>query len=101
VRTALLLSRAALFIGTDSGPMHLAAALGTTFLGLYGPTSPGHTAPRIGRGSALYAGFPCSPCDQSTCVRPADPCMPHHTAEEVFRVAAGILTHSAPVGEHG
>ena len=40
-----LLRRALLFIGGDTGPLHLAAALGTPIVGLYGPTSPERNGP--------------------------------------------------------
>ncbi|MEO0476887.1 MAG: glycosyltransferase family 9 protein [Planctomycetota bacterium] len=43
-----VLQQAGLFIGNDAGPMHLAAQLGTTTLGIFGPTDPGKTAPRGG-----------------------------------------------------
>lgn len=100
-RTALLLAHATLFIGTDSGPLHLAAALGTTCIGLYGPASPEHTAPPAAGGRMMYTHFPCSPCDQRGCIRPDDPCMRHHTPEDVFRTAATMLTHRSPVAAHG
>jgi heptosyltransferase I len=40
-----LLRRAALFVGGDSGPTHLAAALGVPLVGLYGPTDPARNGP--------------------------------------------------------
>jgi lipopolysaccharide heptosyltransferase I len=42
---AFLLSRARLVIGADTGPLHLAAALGTPVIGLYGPTNPARNGP--------------------------------------------------------
>ena len=41
-----MLAEAAIFVGNDSGPGHLAAALGTPTLVLFGPTDPAHFAPR-------------------------------------------------------
>jgi lipopolysaccharide heptosyltransferase I len=49
--TARLASRAALFVGADTGPTHLAAAAGTPTLALFGPTDParfGPVGPRVG-----------------------------------------------------
>ncbi|HSE97935.1 MAG TPA: glycosyltransferase family 9 protein, partial [Blastocatellia bacterium] len=40
-----LARRAALFVGGDTGPLHLAAASGTPIVGLYGPTSPARNGP--------------------------------------------------------
>ena len=42
---ARLLRNAQLVIGGDTGPLHLAAALGTPVIGLYGPTNPARNGP--------------------------------------------------------
>ncbi len=63
-----LLRGCALFVGTDSGLMHLAAALGVPTLGLFGSTNPAWTAPRGPRAAALAVeGFDCSPCYLRDC----------------------------------
>jgi heptosyltransferase II len=47
----------------DSGPMHLAGALGTPFAAIFGPTHPDlGFAPGYPYGAVLHAGLPCSPC---------------------------------------
>jgi heptosyltransferase II len=59
-----LISRCKLFIGNDSGPMHIAAAMGTKTLGLFGPNLPKRFGP-YGKGNiGLYKGYNCefSPC---------------------------------------
>ncbi|CAK0762306.1 Glycosyltransferase family 9 protein [uncultured Gammaproteobacteria bacterium] len=63
LQAAAYLARCALFVGNDSGLMHLAAATGMPTLGLFGPSRPEHYAPR-GR----CAGFVTTPetCDQIT-----------------------------------
>lgn len=63
---AALLERCHLFVGNDSGPMHLAAALGVPTVGLFGPGSPRSTAPigRAGSVTTLGGDYPCSPCRQ-------------------------------------
>ncbi len=65
---AAVLSRARAFVGNDSGPMHLAAAVGTPTLGIFGSTSPVWTAPR-GPLAAVWGphAVPCSPCFRKTC----------------------------------
>ncbi len=61
--TAALLKRSALFIGNDSGPLHLAAALDIPTIGLYGPTDPRQFYPYDPtRHLYIYKGLPCSPC---------------------------------------
>ncbi|MCL6521499.1 MAG: glycosyltransferase family 9 protein [Firmicutes bacterium] len=62
LRTAALLARVDLFVGNDSSPLHLAAAVGTPTLALFGPTDPRNFAPRGERHRLLRAGLECSPC---------------------------------------
>jgi heptosyltransferase I len=62
-----LLSRASLLITNDSGPMHVAAAVGTPVVALFGPTSAARTGP-YGVGHDVLTGkVPCSPCFSRTC----------------------------------
>ena len=88
---AAVLRRAAVMVTVDSGPMHLAAALGTPLVALFGPTDAGRTGP-YGRGprSILREALPCAPClrrrcgipDERLCMRSIDP----------HRVVAAALT---------
>ena len=65
---AALLESADLFVGNDSGPMHLAAALGTPTVGIFGSTSPEWTGPRGERVRVVGpAAVDCSPCFRKTC----------------------------------
>ena len=59
-----VLRRSMLFLGNDSGVMHLAAAAGVPLLALFGPTSPVRFGPWGKRARVLYTSFPCSPCRQ-------------------------------------
>jgi heptosyltransferase-1 len=64
---AALAFHANLFITTDTGPMHLAAAAGAKVLALFGPTAPWRTGP-YGMGHiALRTGIGCSPCFKRKC----------------------------------
>ena len=69
-RLARFLERADLFIGVDSGPLHLAAALGTPVVGLYGPKHTGTYGPFWPGGASVVADYPCSPCRFRRCPRP-------------------------------
>jgi ADP-heptose:LPS heptosyltransferase len=61
-----LLRKCAIFIGNDSGPLHLAQQCGASVIGIYGPGDPNVTGLRsISRGEVVYHSFPCSPCRQS------------------------------------
>jgi len=64
---AAVLERAALFVGNDSGPMHVAAAVGTRVVAVFGPGAPYKTAPYLApdRVRVVYASLPCSPCRQA------------------------------------
>jgi len=57
-----LLARAALVVSNDSGPMHIAAALGAPTLGLFGPETPKRYGPVGARAVALWDPPPCGPC---------------------------------------
>jgi heptosyltransferase I len=62
-----LLERAELVIANDSGPMHIAAALGRPLVTPFGPTNPIRTGPYQRLGSVIRLDIPCSPCYSRTC----------------------------------
>ncbi len=86
-----ILRRSALFVGNDSGIMHIAAAAGTPLVALFGPQSPVIFGPWSLRARVIYKAFACSPCRQkffreckpSSRRRPA--CMEAISVDEVFR----------------
>ncbi len=85
-----ILRTVSVFIGNDSGLMHLSAALGTPTLGLFGPTNPAWTSPRGRCTSVLKVdGFQCSPCYRRTCHEPRF-CMETLAAEMVFLAALDL-----------
>ena len=91
--TAVVIQHASVFIGNDSGPLHLASALGLTVVGLFGPASPELTAPPHLKGATLYKKVECSPCDQRKCVRPEAPCMSLLSVDEVMSQVVKCLAH--------
>jgi len=62
-----ILRHADLIVTGDSSPMHLAAALGTPYVALFGPTPVNERAPFDSKGHVIVKPIPCSPCDLSTC----------------------------------
>ncbi|MBK5275004.1 MAG: lipopolysaccharide heptosyltransferase II [Desulfuromonadales bacterium] len=62
--TMALLKRCVLFVGNDSGVMHLAAAAGIPLVALFGPQSPVKFGPWNERATVMYSRFSCSPCRQ-------------------------------------
>lgn len=61
------LSFAALFVGNDSGPMHIAGSVGIPVVAVFGPSNPQKTAPYLDEKKLriIYKKLPCSPCRQS------------------------------------
>lgn len=64
---AAILARADLMVAVDSGPMHIAAALGTPLVALFGPSDPRRTGPYGGRAAILREDLPCAPCLKRRC----------------------------------
>ena len=66
-----LMDRAALFVGGDSGPLHVASTSDVPIVGLYGPTLPARSAPwrprTLPTASIDVGVLPCRPCDQRVC----------------------------------
>jgi len=85
-----LLSRCHLFIGNDSGAMHVAAAVGLPVVAVFGPTDPSGTAPVTPRCSIVQERSYCSPCFLRRC--PTDHrCMTKITVEIVEAAANAWL----------
>ena len=62
--------RCAVVVTNDSGPMHLAAAVGTPVVAIFGPTDPALTGPYGVGHSVLRVDLPCAPCFQDRCTQP-------------------------------
>jgi len=61
---AAVLERLAVFVTGDTGPMHLAAAVGTPVVALFGPSDPVRYAPRTVTSCIVRIDLPCSPCNR-------------------------------------
>jgi heptosyltransferase-1 len=86
---ACLYRQAALVITTDSGPMHLAAAVGTPVIALFGPTDPVRTGPYGPGHRVIRRGLDCMPCFRRRCDTPR--CMTEISVEEVFEAVRKML----------
>ena len=62
-----LLAAARLAVSNDSGLMHVAAAVGTPLVAIYGSTSPDNTPPLTARAEIVSLRLACSPCHQKVC----------------------------------
>jgi ADP-heptose:LPS heptosyltransferase len=90
-----LLARARLLVANDTGPVHLAGALGVPVVGLYGPNTPRLYGPLAPGSVAFYDAPPCSPCitnfnyKTSRCRNPV--CIRAHDVEDVGAAALRLL----------
>lgn len=78
-------------VANDSGPLHLAAAVGTRCLGLYGPVDPRWSGPLSGRAEALYHGLDCSPCFARVCPLGHHDCLQGMGVTEVLEALQSLL----------
>ena len=83
-----VMAGARFYIGSDSGPLHLAAAMGTPVVALYGPTDPACTGPHGQGHIILNRELDCAPCQRGCESRR---CMAGITVEEVLAAAATLL----------
>jgi heptosyltransferase-2 len=86
---AALFSSCSVFIGNDSGAMHVAAAAGLPVIGIFGSTDPEGTAPVTEQFTLIREAVSCSPCFLRRC--PVDHrCMTRIAADSVFAAAARV-----------
>ena len=90
-----VLGRLDLLVTNDSGPMHLAAALGVPCVALFGPTDPERTGPTGDGHRVLYTDRWCSPCFRRRCPLLHHRCLKDHQAEAVEDVCREILEGSS------
>lgn len=89
---AALLARCDLLVSNDTGPLHLAAAVGTPVLALFGATDPAVCGPRgAGPVRVLYDRVPCAPCYLETCPVPGHPCLDGIDVARVLAEARALL----------
>ncbi len=97
-RLSALLEKVNLLITNDSGPMHIAAALGTPVAALFGPTDPELTGP-YGKGHVvLRKNLDCNPCMRRPCTKGKPVCMEMITVEEAAKAVLNRIkgeTHGA------
>ncbi len=86
-----LISRSLLFIGPDSGPMHIAASTSTPIVALFGPTLPAHFAPWQAKAIIIEKDFKCRPCKQRHCIYEDFRCLRTIIPEEVFQACRRFI----------
>ena len=90
-----LVARAAVYVGGDSGPLHLAATSDVPIVGLYGPTLPVRSAPwrplDIPTAAVERLDLACRPCDQRRCVTDDFRCLTGIGPEQVVAAVEQVL----------
>jgi ADP-heptose:LPS heptosyltransferase len=93
---AAILERLDLLITGDTGPMHLAAAVGTPVVAIFGPSEPARYAPRGPDDRIVRIDLPCSPCNRirrppARCVGHTPDCLASVSIDSVFAAAMSVL----------
>lgn len=94
---AALIERASVVIAGDTGPLHMAAALGVPAVSLFGPTNPRVYAPQGVIYRALSHLRSCSYCHKRQCYKGTDTCMKKITVKEVVEAVNEVVNASLVV----
>ncbi|MFQ5965330.1 MAG: glycosyltransferase family 9 protein [Candidatus Scalinduaceae bacterium] len=84
-----LIRRADLFIGGDTGPLHIASILDIPTVAIYGPKDPVIYGPYHGKAVVVKKELECSPCEKRTCSDPI--CMTSILPEDVFHAVNKLM----------
>jgi len=93
LRAAALIGRSDLFIGSDSGLMHIADSLNVPIVGLFGPSHPDSTGPLNSNVSLIQRDFSCSPCGQKGVCHKTPRCMELISVAEVLETVKKRIKH--------
>jgi heptosyltransferase-1 len=96
---AALYALSSCLVTPDTGPMHLAAAVGTPVVALFGPTAPWRTGPFGECHEVIRAGLSCSPCFKRSCDTAR--CMDDLSPEEAFAAVRRVMERSRGEGADG
>ena len=98
----LAMAAADVAISNDSGLMHVAAAVRTPTMGIFGPTSPYHWAPLNGLAATVQTrtAVPCQPCHRPVCTMNDHRCMRDIPASDVVEIARRILANGRTGAAH-
>jgi heptosyltransferase-2 len=93
----LAMAAASVAISNDSGLMHIAAAIGTPTMGIFGPTSPYLWAPLNGLAATVQTKtfLPCQPCQRTVCTMNDHRCMRDIAAIDVVEIAQQVLAQTS------
>lgn len=86
-----LFEKADLVIANDTGPRHIAAALGRKVITLFGPNNPAWTDVGYENEIRIIGQAPCVPCDKPKCLQEEHYCMNSISIEQVFEMTKNVL----------
>jgi len=90
---ACLMDRCDLVITNDSAPLHIASAVNSPSLALFGPSDEKKYGPLSDKNIVVKTSPRCRPCEKALChAGPEEGCMPEIEVEEVFNAARRLLT---------
>ena len=101
LREAILaLACASVAISNDSGLLHVAAALGTPSMGIFGPTSPWHWGPLnpLAATIEMKSALACRPCHRPVCRLGHHRCMQEITPDQVLAATRRVIASAALAG---
>ncbi len=98
---AALLQQLDLYVTGDTGPMHLARAVGTPIVSVFGPSDPARYAPRGPHDRIVRVDLPCSPCNRirlppERCIGHTPDCLSMLPSEAVSQAACDVLDAVRP-----
>lgn len=95
-----LIGRSRLFVGGDTGPLHIAATTDTAIVGIYGPTLSAQSAPwrcnQTPSEAVEVSDLPCRPCDQRECLPGDFRCLTRLTPRAVIDAAERAIEAASP-----
>ncbi len=105
VQLAAVLQQLNLFLGCDSGPMHLAAAVGTPVVAVFGPSDPARWGPLGGPADSVRVDLPCSPCNRirkppERCRDVVPDCLASIRPDDVIRAAERLMSRDMTGASH-
>ncbi len=98
---ACILKRCDAFIAHDSSSLHVAAAVGTPTIALFGPTDPRRHLPPTFTGQVIEKDVFCRPCYSRRCRTITHACMKRISVEEVLTAVLGLLADAEPEARMG
>ena len=90
--SAALLAQCKCLVSSDTGPLHLATAVQTPVIGLYGSTDPRRTGPIGKKNQVLMKNLPCVPCERKICPLNTLECMDAISIDDVFEAVRKVIS---------